>query len=170
MSDYLWPHGLPYTRLSCPSLSPWVCSNSCPFSRWCHPTISSSVAPFSSCLQSFPVSDSLKFRGQESTLKEEELWFWTWLGQDAKLCEGLPDSWKCRFQRQENRGVWIYREPVTTLGIAWWSKRWCLKRGKPRVELWKFLHSRLILLGFSKDGQRSRTVNNYIMKVEEESL
>lgn len=70
----------------------------------------------------------------------------------------------------EQRGLDLQREPVTTLGIARWSKRWCLKRGKPRVELWKFLHSRLILLGFSKDGQRSRTVNNCVMKVEEESL
>lgn len=70
----------------------------------------------------------------------------------------------------EQRGLDLQREPVTTLGIARWSKRWCLKRGKPGVELWKFLHSRLILLGFSKDGQRSRTVNNYLMKVEEESL
>ena len=42
------------TRLPCPSLSPGVSSNSCPLSRWCHPTISSSVIPFSSCLQSFP--------------------------------------------------------------------------------------------------------------------
>ena len=42
----------------CPSLSPRVCSNSCPLNRWCHPTISSSVIPFSSCLQSFPASGS----------------------------------------------------------------------------------------------------------------
>jgi len=42
----LWPHELPHTRLSCPSLSPGVCSNSCPLSWWCHPTISSSVTPF----------------------------------------------------------------------------------------------------------------------------
>ena len=57
MSDSLWPHGLQHTRLSCPSLSPRACSNSCPLSRWCHPTISSSVVPFS-CLQSFPASGS----------------------------------------------------------------------------------------------------------------
>ena len=50
----LWPHGLQYARLTCPS--PGVCSNSCPFSRWCHPTILSSVVPFSSCLHSFPAS------------------------------------------------------------------------------------------------------------------
>ena len=58
MSDSLPPHGLQCTRLSCPSLSPTVFSNSCPLSQWCHPTISSSVVPFSSCPQSFPASGS----------------------------------------------------------------------------------------------------------------
>ena len=47
-----------HSRLPCPSLSPGVCSNSCPSSRWCHPTISCSVVPFSSCPQSFPASGS----------------------------------------------------------------------------------------------------------------
>ena len=46
----LWPHGLQQSRLPYPSVSPGVCSNSCPLSRWCHPTISSSAIPFSSCL------------------------------------------------------------------------------------------------------------------------
>ena len=46
-SDSLWPHGLQHARLPCPSVSPGTCSNSCPLSPWCHPTISSSVAPFS---------------------------------------------------------------------------------------------------------------------------
>ena len=58
MSDCLWPHGLQHTRLPCPSLSPRVCSNSCPLSWWCHPTIPSSAVPFSSCPQSFPASGS----------------------------------------------------------------------------------------------------------------
>ena len=49
-------HGLQHARLPCPSPSPRVCSNSCLLSRWCHPTISSSVIPFSSCPQSFPAS------------------------------------------------------------------------------------------------------------------
>ena len=53
VSISLQPHGLQHTRLPCPSLSPRVCSNSCPLSRWCHPTTSSSVATSSSCLQSF---------------------------------------------------------------------------------------------------------------------
>ena len=47
-----------HTRLSCPSPSPGACSNSCPLSRWCHPTTSSSVVPFSTCLRSFPASGS----------------------------------------------------------------------------------------------------------------
>ena len=56
MSDSLQSHGLQQARLPCPSPTPEACSNSCPSSRWCHPTISSSVIPFSSCLQSFPAS------------------------------------------------------------------------------------------------------------------
>ena len=56
MSNSLQPHGLHHTRIPCPSPTPGVYSNSCPLSWWCHPTISSSVIPFSSYLQSFPSS------------------------------------------------------------------------------------------------------------------
>ena len=56
MSDSLWPNGLQHARLPCPSPSPRACSNSCPLRWLCHPIISSSVAPFSSCPQSFPAS------------------------------------------------------------------------------------------------------------------
>ena len=52
VSDFLQPHGLQHARLPCPSPSPETYSNSCPLSRWCHPTISKSVVPFSSCLRS----------------------------------------------------------------------------------------------------------------------
>ena len=58
MSDSLRPHGLHHVRPPCPSQSPKVCSNSCPLSQWCQPTISSSVVPFSFCPQSFPASGS----------------------------------------------------------------------------------------------------------------
>ena len=61
VSDFLWPHEMQHTRLPCPSLSPGICSNSCPLSQWCHPTISSSgtpTPPFSSCPQSFPALGS----------------------------------------------------------------------------------------------------------------
>ena len=57
MSNSLWPHGLQHARLPCPSPTPRACSNSSPSNQWCHPTISSSVVPFS-CLQSFPSSGS----------------------------------------------------------------------------------------------------------------
>ena len=58
VSDCLRPHVLQHSRLPWASPSPGACLNSCPLSQWCHPTISSSVIPFSSCLQSFPASAS----------------------------------------------------------------------------------------------------------------
>ena len=60
VSDSLWPHELQLTRLPCPSPNPRVHPNPCPLSLWCHPTISSSGIPFSSCPQSFPASGSFQ--------------------------------------------------------------------------------------------------------------
>ena len=60
MSYILWPCGLQHTRTPCPSPTPGAYSDSCPLSWWCHPTISSSVVLFSSCLQSFPASGSFR--------------------------------------------------------------------------------------------------------------
>ena len=70
VSDALWPHGLQHARPPCPSPTSGAYSHSCPLSRWCHPTISSSVFPFSSCpqslpaLQSFPMSQLFTWGGQ----------------------------------------------------------------------------------------------------------
>ena len=58
VSNSLQPHGLQHTRPACPSPTSRACSNSCPLSHWCHSTISSSVVPFTSCLQSSPASES----------------------------------------------------------------------------------------------------------------
>ena len=58
MSNSLQPHGRKHAWLPCPPPTPGACSNSCPLSRWCHPSISFSVIPISSCLQSFPASRS----------------------------------------------------------------------------------------------------------------
>ena len=58
LSDFLWQHWLQHARLPCSSQSPGAYSNSCPLSQWCHPTISSSVISFSSCLKSFPAPGS----------------------------------------------------------------------------------------------------------------
>ena len=85
MSNSLWPHGLYYTMLPCLSPTPRTSSNSCPLSRWCHPTISSSVSPFSSCLQSFPASGSFSVSS---------------LHQMAKVLE---------FQLQHQSFQWIFR-------------------------------------------------------------
>ena len=60
MSDSLQPHELQQARPPCPSPTPRVYPNSCPLSQWCHPTISSSVVPFSFCTQSFPTSRSFQ--------------------------------------------------------------------------------------------------------------
>ena len=74
-SNSLGPHGLRHAKLSCPSLSPGVCSNSCSLSQWCYLTISSSATPFSLCLQSFPASGSFPM----SCLKLRIRWpkYWT---------------------------------------------------------------------------------------------
>ena len=69
-SHSLQPHGLQHTKPPCPWASPRVYSNSCPLSQWCHPTILSSVVPFSSCLQSFPASGSFQMSQ-----------FFAWCGQ-----------------------------------------------------------------------------------------
>ena len=60
ISDCLWPHGLQHARPPCLSSTPGIYSNSCPLSQGCHPAISSSVIPFSSCLPSFPASGSFQ--------------------------------------------------------------------------------------------------------------
>ena len=62
MSDSLRPQGLQHARLPCPSQTPGTCSDSYPLSWWCHPTVSSSVISFSSCLQSSPASGSITRR------------------------------------------------------------------------------------------------------------
>ena len=74
VSDSLQPHGLQHARPSCPSPAPRVYSNSCPLRWWCHPTISSSVVPFSSLLQSFPASG---FFPNESVLRIRWPKYWS---------------------------------------------------------------------------------------------
>ena len=73
MSDSLWPHGLWHAKLPCPSPTPRACSNSCPLSRWCLPTISSSVIPFSFCLQSFPHQGLFQWVSVQTTSASESV-------------------------------------------------------------------------------------------------
>ena len=102
VSDSLWPHGLQHARPPCPSPTPRVYSNSCPLSWWCHPTISSSVVPFSSHLQSFPASclDYCKsflsfFRAKGHDLLQSSLNIATCLCSVTQLCLTLFDPMDC---------------------------------------------------------------------------
>ena len=82
MSDSLWPHESQHARPPCPSPTPGVYSDSCPSSQWCHPAISSSVVPFSSCPQSLPASESFPMSQ-----------LFTWGGQSSAvsaLASALP--------------------------------------------------------------------------------
>ena len=92
MSDSLWAFELQHTRLPCPSLSTRVCSNSHPLSQWCYPTISSSVALFSSCPQSFPASGSFP-RSQLYSLGGQSIG--AFIDEEVKFCKTLirPCSW-----------------------------------------------------------------------------
>ena len=99
MSDSLWFHGPQHARLPCPSLSPGVCSDLCPLSRWGHPTISSSVAPFSSYPQSFPASVLFQWVGSlhqvAKVLELQHEGFPQWLSR-LRICLqcGRHKRWK----------------------------------------------------------------------------
>ena len=95
MSDSLLPHGLQHARLLCPSPTPRACSNSCPLSQWCHPTISSTVVPFS-CLQSFPASGSLQ-----------------WVSSSHQVAKVLE------FQLQHQSFQWIFRTDFLEDSLVW---------------------------------------------------
>ena len=86
MFSSLRPHGLQHARLPCPSPTPGVYSNSCPLSQWCHSTISSSVIPFCSCLQSFPASVSFS---NESVLHIRWPKYWSFSISPSNEYSGL---------------------------------------------------------------------------------
>ena len=88
VSNSLWPHGLQHARLPCPSPIHRVYSNSCPLNWWCHPTISSSVVPFSSRLQSFSASGSFRI-SQFFTTGGQSIWVFTFSISPSNECSGL---------------------------------------------------------------------------------
>ena len=107
----LWPHGLQYARLPCSSSSPRVCWNTCPLSQWCHPTISSSVTPFSSCLQSFPASRSF--------LRSE---FFASGGQSLGVSASvLPMNIQDWFSASRKMETWTLHHKQSLLPITWMS-------------------------------------------------
>ena len=86
MSDSLRPHGLKHARLLRPSPTPGACSNSCPSSQWCHPTISYSVIPFSSCLQGL---QSIRVFSSESALRIRWPMYWRFNISSSNEYSGL---------------------------------------------------------------------------------
>ena len=88
LSDSLWPHGLQHARPPYPSPTPRVYSNSCPLSWWCHPTISSSVIPFSSHLQSFPATGSFQM-SQFFTSGGQSVWSFSFSISPSNEYSGL---------------------------------------------------------------------------------
>ena len=122
VSDSLQPHELQHTRPPCPSPTPGVYSNSCPSSQWCHSTISSSVVPFSSCLQSFPASGSFPMSrffasggqsiGVSASASDLSMniqdWFpLGWTGWISLLFKGLSRLFMGKGTSLEC-GVWVY--------------------------------------------------------------
>ena len=103
MSDSWLPCGLQHARLPCPSPSPRACSNSCPSSWWFHPTISSSVIPFSSCLQSFSASGSFPMSQ-----------LFTWGGQSIGV--SASESETVLFRAYKN-GLWRYTTWIRILSL-----------------------------------------------------
>ena len=87
VSNSLRPHGLQHARLPCPSPTTGACSNSCPSSRWCHPTISSSVNPFASSLHSFPTSGL--FQCLSSSHQVVKYWSFSFSISPSKEYSGL---------------------------------------------------------------------------------
>ena len=122
----LWPHELQGASLSCPSPSPGMYSNWCPLSEWCHPTISSSGVPFSSCLQSFPASGSflmswLFASGGQSIgasalasvlLMNVQGWFPLGLPGLCTWCAVSPNKWKRQSLEQGEVCCRAMQEPV----------------------------------------------------------
>ena len=138
MSGCLWPHGLQHSRLPCPSLSPRVCSYSCPLNQWCHPPISFFVAPLFSCPQFCPASGSFPVS-----------WPFTSYGQNIRASTSVfpvvmygCESWiikKAEHQRIDAFELWHWRRLLeclwqqgdqtnhskrkSSLNIHW--KNWC---------------------------------------------
>ena len=108
MSDSLWPHESQHARTRCASPTPRVHSNSCPSSRWCYPAISSSVIPFSSCLQCFPASETSPVSRSRNAgdVRDAGVWF---LGREDPLEEGMAT----------HSSILAWRIPMDR--EAWWA-------------------------------------------------
>ena len=131
--DWLFTtHELLHTRFPCPSLSPRVGSNTCPLSQWCHPTISSSAIPFSSCFQSFPAQGLFQVSSSHQVTKVSELQVqhqcFQWIFRvDFPRIDGFDLQWVgsshqvakvLEFQLQHQSFQWIFRTDFLWDGLV----------------------------------------------------
>ena len=138
VSDSLWPHELKHTRPPCPSPTPGVHPNPCPSSRWCHPTISSSVVPFSSCPQTFSASGSFQMSqlfasGGQSTgvsastsvppMNTQDWSPLRWTGWISSQAKGLSRSSPTPQFKSTNSSVlsFLYSPTLTSIHDHWKS-------------------------------------------------
>ena len=155
MFDYLWPYGLQHARLPCPSSTPGGCSNSCPLSRWCHPTVSSSVAFYSSCLRSFPASGSFPMSrlfasGGQSIRASASVWVlpvniqgWFLLGLTGFYLLAVEGTLKSLLQHHNLKA-----------SILWWSAFFMIQHSHPymttgktiALTIWTFVSKVISLL------------------------
>ena len=164
MSDYLWPHESQHARPPCSSPTPRVCSNSCPWSRWCHPAISSSVIPFSSCPQSLPAS----VFSSESTLRMRwpKYWSFSFSVSPSKEIPGLISfrmDWldllivqgtlKSLLQHHSSKASILWRSAFFTVQLSHpymtTGKTTALTRRTFVGKVMSLLFNRLVYLGWS---------------------
>ena len=164
MSNSLRPHGLQHARLPCPSRTPGAYSNSCPLSRWCHPTFSSSVVPFFSHLQSLPASGSFPMSqlfasgGQRigisasaSVLPMNIQWFpLVWTGWISKVNEVINvgvllqcSLWPYKTRKRHQSGR-AHTEKGQVMIQQEGSHLYTKARGRRRNQTWQHLDLRLL--------------------------
>ena len=137
----LWPHGLQQARLPCPSPSHRICSNSCPLSQWCHPTISSSVTPFSSCPQSFPASRSFPM---------------SWLFTSGGRCTGasasasvLPMNIQDWFPLRLDSLTSLLSKGLPRVFCSTTIQKHQFFSIQPSLQMWEFDHKVVLLLNYN---------------------
>ena len=131
MSDSLGAHGLQHTRPPSPSPTPGVYPNSCPFSRWCHPTISSSVVHFSSCPQSFPASGSFQISQLFSSGGSSKYWSFSFNISPSNEYSGLMsfrmdwmdllavrETLKCLLQHYSSKASILWHSPFFIVQLS----------------------------------------------------
>ena len=122
MFHSLQPHGLQLARPPCLSPTPRVYSNACPLSQWCHPTILSSVIPFSSCLQSFPASGSFPVTHSVLRIRWPKYWSFSFSISSSNEYSGLVS-----FRMDWLDLLAVQGTPKSSLAPHWCSKAWILQ-------------------------------------------